>query len=471
MSKTFLDFWEQLTVRLGVPGAVALALAVLVAGTVLALWRYGTPVLLWSYLVLAFLAASVQTVEYREPVLPATITAIAASLRWVVLILLAAMGGLCLLTGRVRFDLTVVLSLMWILLAGVSSLASDQESPALERALALSLIVGAAFVTYRFIRSHDRLNRFMRTFHWTGIALAVLLVIASLGSPGGVFTAGRFRGFADNPNMMGFIAFTMMAPAAWAWLSDASSKPGKIVGAVAMGFWMLVIILTGSRAALLGTAPVLVAAMALGGRKVAFWLIGPMVVPAVIWAAVGLVRAEAHEHMFSLDIESRWAHTLYGLELMAKRPILGHGYGYTALNVRFGGGRPLHNGYLAVGVDLGLIGVALVALLASASLLNAFRSSRLCRRIGYSNAAPLILGTLVVSLMLNATVEGWLTGIGSPQLFLFVILIGALGAARGALHDELQILAYGSPEDMVSNVQPQTVVERGSGRGAPVGAS
>ena len=73
----------------------------------------------------------------------------------------------------------------------------------------VGLLVGAAFVAYRFVRSYDRLVRFMRTFHWTGLAVAALMLIVSLAWPGVVFTAGRFRGFADNPNMMRFIAFPM----------------------------------------------------------------------------------------------------------------------------------------------------------------------------------------------------------------------------------------------------------------------
>jgi len=322
------------------------------------------------------------------------------------------------------------------------------------------LLICNVFVIYRIVDSLDGMDSFMKTFLWSAVLIAGGVVTACVLRPTLVFAGGRFRGFVGNANTMGVIATTMLAPSAWVWLAPAGqfSHRMKLLGTSLMGFWIVCLLLTASRASVLGSLPLLVAVIYLRGKDVRFWM-GSLVLGIVIFFFVSaFMMSEARLHLRSLDMEARLAHAVYGFSVAMERPFLGHGYGHSILHVTVPGGElGIHNGYLTLAIDLGFAGLSLVLLLALLALRSARIVSKVQRSFGLYNAGVVLVGALLAGYLLNTTVEAWLVGIGSVQLFMFIILMGVIFSVRASLEDELLLWQF--EEDAELYVESESYCE------------
>lgn len=435
----FGRYWEALTSTLGSAGAIAAIAVVLAVGPALLMWRLGPPMLLWAYLFLTMISTGAQSAEWRAPIIPPTVASVGAALRWFVLFLLAALGVGYLATGRVRMNATIVLLFALVIAAIFSAVASGETGPALQRAIVLGLLLCSALVVHRCVSSWAGLVQFMRTYLGLGVVVVLMVLAAIALRPGLVFAGSRFRGFADNANMMGMICITFMIPAAWLAFDPRSRGKAKTFGLVLLAFFAGCLVLTGSRASMLSTLPILAAIAKLGGKRIGLWLGGAVLLGIVAIVAVQFMGEKLTSHMFGGESSERLDHTLYGLSVMAERPLFGYGYGYSALYVRSPGTNlNLHNGYIVLGIDLGILGLGCMLAIAFTAIRNAFAVDKLCRRSGFPSAAPLLLGALVAGFLVNALFEGWFTGVGSAQLYMFMLALGALSALRGGLEQELR---------------------------------
>ncbi len=434
-------YWLLLTGTAGVGGALMIMTAVIVGSIILLLSRSGPPLLVWVYLLVATVAAGAERSDIaggaalsEVPALPTPVLSVASAIRYLVMILTAMVGVTFLVMGRVRSGGAMRVLYLLVALAIVSAMFSV-NAVAFQRAGAFALIVACALVACHFNDSYARQQHFFKMFFWFMLFTAALIMLVVATRPGLMFSGGRFRGFARNANAMVIIATICLAPAIWAWLSVGVPRWMNAVGPFAIGFWVTVIVLTGSRAGMVGLAPMLGAIMLLGRRRIGFWIIGGVVGVGALLLVNHFMGFEAKERLTTargMDITDRMSHTMFGLRVMWQRPLIGHGWGYADLYAFVPGSErlPIHNSYVKFGIDLGLVGLVLFGIVCLLTLGDAWRLRRLYRTMKLSQAPPVLLGALMLTFLANGLVEGWMTGIGSFQLFFFVVLIGAINGAR-----------------------------------------
>ncbi|MHC4696113.1 MAG: O-antigen ligase family protein [Planctomycetota bacterium] len=430
-------FFETFLYQVGPLGIVAALTLSAIVLLVLVVWRSAQVYLACTFFPLAAMATGMGR-EWATPVLPDAVTTFCSSVRWFPLILAALIGFAYVLLGRVRLNQPFVLLFILCGLALCSAVLGVQDPTAFHRAIGLLLVVGAGFLFYHVMTKPDGSRRYMQAMFWVSVIFIVGLLLSVVLRPHLVYLHGRFRGFLSNANMLGFVAFTLVVPMAWKWLDPQSTYRAKSIGVLGVAFWGVVILAAGSRAGMLGALPIGLGIIILRGMKLTFWIPAAILVGAVVYVGSAFMESESREHLLSTDVSSRIAHAQFGFEVISESPVIGHGFGYSALEARVPWtGQWIHNGYIGLLIDVGIVGLALVLWASLATLWAAWRAYRECARLGYSRVVPILLLSLFCSFLANAAFEGWLTGIGSFQLFAFIATLSAIMGMQHRLQGDL----------------------------------
>jgi O-antigen ligase len=254
----------------------------------------------------------------------------------------------------------------------------------------------------------DRVDRLYGLAWLLSLASVPIAVIGLMKYRAGEFIAGSQRlegygsGMTGNPNDLA-LTLTLFLPLTLAVLASTRSFVGRAIAAASAVLAVACIVVTFSRGGFIALAVVLLLGMAwfvqrwpllaLAGAT-AIALVVPALLPSGYAERVQTAfnvqddrTGSAQERLRDMKAAGRW---------IQEHPIVGAGVGMDilALNEERGATwRSVHDVYLQYGVDLGIIGIALFALLLGSALRTAWRTERRARAPGMnSRLGPLAAG-------------------------------------------------------------------------------
>lgn len=283
----------------------------------------------------------------------------------------------------------------------------------------------------------------LRGLAWTLAICAVPLALTALKHYAeGVFVQGRVEGYssglAGNPNDLALMLVVIL-PLTLALVGVAKRLVTKVIlAAMALlqiaaivatfsrgGFIALVIVLGGFLLRLIRQrtfAPAVVAVMVLAA--------GATLLPTGYGARVGTIADYQSDPTGSA--QARWSDSLVAIQFIERHPLVGAGVGLDVLalnDVRGATWTHVHDAYLTIGVDLGLLGMGLYVLLLLSSLRTARRAELDADREGLGDVGRLAGGVRIA--LVAFVFAAFFYPI--PYHPYFYLLAGMALAARGIL--------------------------------------
>jgi O-antigen ligase len=324
---------------------------------------------------------------------------------------------------RVRpFDIMMV---AWLAFAFLSSLYSVAPLLTVQRATTLVLVYVAVFwAAWAYASGHGEQKAIDLVLDALALVCGVGLLLLPVAE--GARLRGRFRGLMENPNSLGLLAGVLLPVALERLLERRRPRDWVLLGMMALS-----LVLTGSRggilAALVGSAYVLWKArrrLFLGGAvamlAVAVWVAAT---PSLQerWIENPYLRAETIR-TGSGRISEAWP---AAIAIIGERPLLGHGfgtedllfeaYGYDPMSFKEHKGSYLHNSYLGLTAQTGLVGALAffgpLLFLLGWSVWRSLHDGKLDLKHGLE-------GVLVAALV-ACFFESWIYSMGNSQAFPF----------------------------------------------------
>jgi O-antigen ligase len=335
------------------------------------------------------------------------------------------------LTGRSGrrfrgFDTYIVL---WLVFALSSALYSIAPSLTFGRAATLVLMYVAVFWAVWRYAGRNGEERVVELILLAGLmVLGAGLLLAPL--LGGMAFGERFSGLMENPNSVGLLTALMMPLAVERLLSRGRFRDYLLVGVMAVG-----VVLSGSRggmlATLIGTTYVLWKA-----RKRVF-VLGLLASLAATLLVLMSPREREAEMVVDPYLRAETLATGSGrvevwpvaIKMIKQRPLLGHGFGTEDLLFQSYGYDPesflqhtgsyLHNSYLGLTAQLGLVGAVTFFF---PLILFAYRRLRGSLGNAHLEVTHALEGTLIAALA-ACFFESWIYSMGNSQAFPFWICL------------------------------------------------
>jgi O-antigen ligase len=330
-------------------------------------------------------------------------------------------------TGRSwrRFRGRDTYMVLWLVFALASALYSIAPSLTLGRAATLVLMYVAVFwAAWRYAgrKGEERVVEL--------ILLAALVVLGggllALPLGGGLVFGERFSGLIENPNSVGLLTALLMPLAVERLMSRGRFRDYLLVAVMTTG-----IVLSGSRGGMLAT---------LIGTTYVLWRARKRVFVVGLVASLGaaiLVLMSPHEREVELIVDPYLrVETLasgggrvevwpIAMSIIKQRPLFGHGFGTEDLLFRSYGYDPesflqhtgsyLHNSYLGLTAQLGLVGAVTFFLPLIYFAYRRLRGSLGDVRLDVAHALE---GTLIAGLV-ACFFESWIYSMGNSQAFPF----------------------------------------------------
>ena len=348
-------------------------------------------------------------------------------------VLILSLGFLML--RRLRIGLAGAALASFGVLSALAGLYSESPASALQFKGLAAAVMGAGLMLAYSIRDLRDLERSVRVLVVASAVFgAVLAVEVALG--GGAFsTAGRLEPWGLNANRTGHEAAAFLVISLALGLYDSRTR-WRFFGLSAAAFFAVVVLASGSRASV---ALVLVAAGILYLPRMRRPAVVLGLVPLAflaIWAALNLFEPEVTERLSDTTIDDRLMIWRNAIARLAASPLLGEGWLFTTEVRRAGSPMNLHNMYLQVLVEGGI----LLAPMFLFSLIAAqVRSLQLFWMLRRAHQGLLQYGYLPIALTAALMVHGIAessTMLGSSVIALFFpFAIGLLDRFRRLFND------------------------------------
>lgn len=327
------------------------------------------------------------------------------------------------------FDSYIVL---WLLFALGSSLYSIAPSLTLGRAATLVLMYVAVFwAVWRYAARKGEENVVELILLAGLVVLGGGLLLAPL--LGGLAFGQRFSGLMENPNSVGLLTALLMPLAVERSLLKRRFRDHALVAVMIVS-----IVLSGSRGGMLAT--LLGATYVLWKARRRVFVVG--LVGSLAATVLVLMSPREREAEMVVDPYLR-AETLatgsgrvevlpIAMRIIKEKPVLGHGFGTEDLLFQAYGYDPesflqhtgsyLHNSYLGMTAQMGLVGAVTFFLPLAFFAYRRLRSSLGSVGLGLTHALE---GTLIAALV-ACFFESWIYSMGNSQAFPFWVCLALL---------------------------------------------
>lgn len=300
--------------------------------------------------------------------------------------------------------------LYWLLafVFGITVIISPQRMYSLQRWVSFLLITMMFINYFFFLRENGALYRGVDIFGCLYLAYGIVnFLFLQWGS-------GRARGITGNPNSLGHFA-NISFLFALLYYKKAEGRRRKWLVAAMIASAVCVALSASRSAAILLLVNIVVAVWLICSKKlrVMVTILAPIVIflllnENILEQIPGIGRLLAEENV----LESREAMWLHGVNLIKQKPWLGWGYGISmSLNIEK---LSFHNSYLTVGIESGLVGMALLIGFILVTLVKGIISYIQKQRI-----ETLILLVLVCNKLVDFIGESSMTSVGSAEGFFF----------------------------------------------------
>ncbi len=331
-----------------------------------------------------------------------------------------------------------------IIICFASSSYSIERSISFQRSFSLLLLYIAVFVSiWNHCENRERMESIFRLLSYTTMGILVWGTVMLIANPGGFFMGGRFQSVFSNPNAIGAFC-TLFTPLIYWIYSRAERKTLMRYLSGGLIFVSLFnIVLSGSRASLLGTSLAMLIVFWSTSRMKLFIAVTVIVVSvAVLFNLFGITPASFGVGTYVGDklirygtIETGSGRSFIweqGWNLFMDKPLSGWGWGLADYMFQIGmveiglefTGLHFHNSYLEYLINVGIFGAVPFFTSLLYVLLCGIRLIRM--NINYETRilAVVLLGSFAGG-MLNAFFESWMVSVGSPFMLPFW-LIGVL---------------------------------------------
>jgi O-antigen ligase len=337
----------------------------------------------WSLTFIGILGYIFAAVTYRLPIGEASI--------------IAALAGLLLVPGGLRFPASAGLFVAFLLWAGLGALFSPWRSVAFDAWLELGKVGLIYLAIVNGVRTRSQIWFFM---------VAFLALYGSHPVRGTLFNyvtgntyfgrAAWYQGIFSNPNDLAALTILQLSMAAALLLTE---KKGLVrLGALfAVAVLPFTIIVTQSRAVLLALGVFVIGALWSHPKRFKFFMILlvlgtalAFLAPKGVWDRLsGLRYATSTSTLNEVDemgsAEQRWEIWQTGMRIFKAHPVSGIGLGaYRYANGSISevlGDRDAHSTYITLLAENGVIGLALFLLLVGATLMHSRSVRRRIRRV------------------------------------------------------------------------------------------
>jgi len=300
------------------------------------------------------------------------------------------------------------------------------------------------------------LIQFIRRLAWLGVPLAVLHFLFIAIAPQGGGTA-RFKSCFVSGQVMSLATGVVTLPLIWALLSKNAGKANMIF-LIAMMVNLTVMIASTQRTALFSLAGAVVLLLYFyPSRGVISSLLGGAAIALIAWPAITFLISEEYliQRLSNLESSSRFEFWDFGIEHGLKRPFLGHGAGAAGQEITLRFGMALHNAYLTVFYNLGIIGLMAYGGMVVAGLVSAYRLAR--NKMPKTKAVGSFLFATLAMLAVQGLAEGGIANTANQSAVMLYISLGLTASAMRM--DETVEFEGLSDADLLSDV-PQASVRR-----------
>ncbi len=234
-----------------------------------------------------------------------------------------------------------------------------------------------------------------------------------------------------NPNGIGVLGALLAPVAYYLW---QTTRPRSTVWLGSLLTCVLMVLLSGTRGAL---AAILLAFTLISLTRKRSFSMGVFVSGAL--ASIGFVAVDiyglpeiVHSYLRTESLASgsgRWEAWAAAVELLRERPWTGYGFGtedllFDQFGIRFfeHGGAMVHNSYLGLSLQIGLLGAAIFFY---PLILVALKGVRASMKSKEDSMLSSLVGTLIAGLVICFT-ESWIYSAGNSQSLPFWIMFGIL---------------------------------------------
>lgn len=309
---------------------------------------------------------------------------------------------------------------------GALSRLWSTATPATDTALfTLVQLVVVFLLTWEFCRTRTQVLALLRAFVLGAAGLATTLVVGALTAG---TDAARYSVADTHPNSLGFVVSLAIIPA---WYFAVTSR--RAIVRLTFGLYpalaLLAVVLTASRGALIVTGvallivPLLSRSLSLRARMLGVvLLVGAACLAVVVAPPRTLERlSTTMGQVESADLNGRAELWVATARIVSDTPVLGVGLGTTSevLLREYGVERGSHNTLLAVGLELGMLGLLLFLLLLVACLVPTLRVR------GPDGTMARLLGT---TLLIGLMPRHW--HLEKTTWLMLAVLVGLAAAQR-----------------------------------------
>jgi len=350
----------------------------------------------------------------------------------------------------IREFLKTYIVLALLIWTDLSAVWSQNAFLSIKGAVLLSLSV--AFIYW--VRLRFPTDQIMQMLILTGLIIGVLSIVAALAFPAiglDQDSSGAWQGICYSKNRFGRIIMYLMTPA----IHYPQNAYGRIwVRGIYVPFMLVLIVMSHSASALIFAVVYLFVAAILGllgrfsskERYLVLALVGPVLASAVLFI---VQNSDSILPLAGRDATLTGRTTLWKalIPSIQKRPLVGFGYQAFWIVGKSEGGDALiriygfmhwtatyaHNGYLAVILELGMIGLAIVTLLILKAGWDALYCLRMTRGLNYVHWYICIV---LLSVLYNVDEVAFNIPVYLPWL-MFLLAVNGLSAEASRIRLEI----------------------------------
>jgi len=359
----------------------------------------------------------------------ANIGKIALQLRWVFFILLSFYAFGDILLGRTvrkikSFD---IIAILFIIYAFLSSFYSPFPSLTLERATTILMLYICVFWIiwkYAYDQGPEKVARLILSVLWPLFTLGYLMIFFGPYRP---FLYGRFTGIFQNPNGLGVLSAIILPISLWHFLETKKKNALLVFLMILLG-----LLLSGARGSLNATAFALgyfIYASSKKYKPLIFFSLASFIL-ILGWAIETFIK-----QYFLVYIRSENIPILGGrleiwptaLNLIIDKPFFGYGFGVEDKIMELKkivffkhAGAYVHNAYLGITLQLGLLGFVLFFI---PLFILLFKELFLKRQNANAPLLRYALQASLISGLICCFYESWIYSAGNILVFPFWILV------------------------------------------------
>lgn len=282
--------------------------------------------------------------------------------------------------------------------------------------LSFLLAMGIAVTLTRTIKDMVDIRKLFRAMEWAGLFFCVFSLIQIAFDPSAAIQQGRLRGISANPQFAAVFLSILIIIITYLLTVPTEKKLWRIFHFLCWGFFVVMLMWTGSRTGLLIA---FVGVVFQVRNRPLVWVLGGLVVAGAIYylSQYSTDTADVLSRLTS-TADTRSEQYAMAWENFANHPVFGN---TTTV---------IENCYLAVASGAGIVGLAILAAVIFLHLSNVIQIWRLRKLLGTEQRIADLLLSLTMAMGVGGLFEGFVLAIATAGVVLVILLLTVSGIVR-----------------------------------------